>query len=52
MKLSITFAALVGSLFCVSPIFGQDNSPKAIDTGIILLIYQVAVVIYETNELI
>ena len=30
----------------------REAMPKAIDTGIILLIYQVAVVIYETNELI
>ena len=43
MKLSMAFTALVGSLFCISPIFGQDNSTKAIETGMILLIYQVAV---------
>ena len=25
MKLSITFIAIVGSLLCISPIFGEDN---------------------------
>jgi len=34
MKLSIVFATLVGNLLCISPIFGQDNSNKTIDTDL------------------
>jgi hypothetical protein len=51
MKLSITLTGLVGSLLCISPIFGQNNSAKAIDTSMILLIYQAADLIYEIINL-